>query len=68
MAIQTPNLGLPLETQGHVALQITVEEGFKKIDAAVGAAAALATGTDVAPRMWSAKDIHDEIARQIAAP
>lgn len=31
---KTPNLGLPLETHGHVALAETVEEGFKKIDEA----------------------------------
>lgn len=32
---RTPNFGLPLEVQGHVALQETVEEGFKILDDAL---------------------------------
>lgn len=32
----TTNLGLPLRTHGHVALQHTVREGFIKIDQEVG--------------------------------
>lgn len=31
----TPNLGLPLATHGHVALQQTVTKGFKLLDTAV---------------------------------
>ena len=31
-----------------------------------GTPAQLETGTDEVPRTWSAKDVHDEIARQIA--
>lgn len=31
-----------------------------------GSAALLETGTDTVQRTWSAKEIHDEIARQIA--
>ncbi|MEK8215512.1 hypothetical protein [Paenibacillus sp. FSL L8-0463] len=35
--------------------------------APTGTAALLLAGTDTTPRLFSAKDIHDEIARQIAA-
>lgn len=35
--------------------------------APTGTAALLEAGTDTTPRLFSAKDIHDEIARQIAA-
>lgn len=29
---KTPNLGLPLDTMGHIPLQRTVEDGFKTLD------------------------------------
>lgn len=37
MANQTSNLALPLNVQGHVALQQSVKSGFEKIDAYVAA-------------------------------
>ena len=38
-----------------------------RIGGDAGTAAQLETGTDEVPRTWSAKDINEEIARQIAA-
>lgn len=37
-----------------------------RIGGDAGTAAQLQAGTDTVPRTWSAKGIHDEIARQVA--
>lgn len=48
-----------------IELRVGVDEVEDARKPTMGTAAALAAGTDTTPRLWSAKTLHEEIARQI---
>jgi len=67
---KTPNLQLPLDTQGTVALKQTVEAGFKKLDTVVKALQdgdAAYDNSDSDLTATTVKAAIDELAARVAA-
>lgn len=64
-----PNFRDPIQMTDENGVKRTVvnTDGTISASAPAGTAQMLQAGTDTVQRTWTAKQIHDEIARQIAA-
>lgn len=60
-----PNFIDPIEVTDANGTKRKVVDVDGKVSVPAGDATMLQTGTDTEQRTWTAKDIHDEIARQI---